>query len=82
MKTCLNHLDLSLAKVEKTSNHLDLSLAKVEKTSNYLDVSLAKVAEMSCVLRTPCKKFNFRFSCKNIDYGSHWWIGDLVMVSN
>eukprot|EP00493_Phyllostaurus_siculus_P004949 UN04976 len=30
-KKCLNHLDLSLAKVAKRCNHLDLSLVKVAK---------------------------------------------------
>ena len=68
MKTCYNHLDLSLVKNDKTSNHLDLLLAKI--------------AEMSCVLRTPCKKFNFTFSCKNIDYGSHWILKIKISARN
>ena len=63
MKTCRNHLDLSVAKVEVLCNHLDLSLAKVEVLCNHLDLSLAKIAKMSCVLRNPCKKFNFQIPC-------------------
>ena len=59
--------------------------------ANYLDLSLAKIAEVSCVLRTPCKKpdftfscktLNLRFSCQNIDYGSRWILKIKISARN
>ena len=82
MKTCPNLLDLSLAKVDKMfessrfiasktlSNVAIISIYRQQKSKecvNHLDLSLAKIAKMSCVLRNPCKKFNFTFSCKNLN---------------
>ena len=47
---------------------------------NHLDLSLAKIAKMSCVLRNPCKKFNFTFSCKNLKFSfSSKFLHDLII---